>query len=207
MAINLSKKQREIVDFENGPILVKAGPGSGKTRVLIERVKRLIRTKKRTRVLALTFSNMAADEMKSRIHQDLANSDLMDNVTCSTIHSFCLEMVQTRGYLIGLPQNLVLFENIDDRKAVLKDAFAQDPQLQRVLEDKENPGSFLNDCLNAIAGYKRAFVFPDDGDLPEVNAAIYAKYNEALLIQGAIDFDDILLYAYRRSYIIYHDHV
>ena len=197
MMTNLSEKQRDIVNFDNGPLLVKAGPGSGKTRVLIERVKRLINTKKRTRVLALTFSNMAADEMRSRIQQDLSSSNLIDNVTCSTIHSFCLEIVQTRGHLIGLPQNLTLFENADDRKTILKDAIAQDPWLKRVLEGKNNPSSFLTDCINAIAGYKRAFILPEDNDLSDVNARIYAKYNEALLIQGAIDFDDILFYAYR----------
>ncbi len=197
MMIHLSEKQREIVNFDNGPLLVKAGPGSGKTRVLIERVKRLINTKKRTRVLALTFSNMAADEMRSRIQQDLTSNNLMDNVSCSTIHSFCLEIVQTRGHLIGLPHNLTLFENADDRKTILKDAIAQDPRLKKVLEERDNSSSFLTDCINIIAGYKRAFILPEDSELSDVNARIYAKYNEALLIQGAIDFDDILFYAYR----------
>ena len=197
MAINLSDKQRQIVNYDDGPILVEAGPGSGKTRVLIERVKRLISTKKRTKVLALTFSNMAADEMKERIQKDLENDDLDENVTCCTIHSFCLDIVQTRGHLIGLPTDLTIFENIDDRRIILKDAIIQDPQLKRILEKEVSPNSFLNNCLATIADYKRAFIFSDSTDLPETNSRIYTKYNEALLAQGAMDFDDILLYAYR----------
>ena len=81
MKISLSPKQAEIVNFDKGALLVKAGPGSGKTRVLIERIKRLLRTHKRTKILALTFSNMAAEEMRSRIQEDKDLEDLIDNVT------------------------------------------------------------------------------------------------------------------------------
>ena len=70
MKINLSKEQEKIVNFEDGPILVKAGPGSGKTRVLIERIKRLLLSKSRVKILALTFSNLAAEEMSDRIQED-----------------------------------------------------------------------------------------------------------------------------------------
>lgn len=67
MKINLSPKQQKIVDHDDGAILVKAGPGSGKTRVLIERTKRILLSHKRVKILALTFSNMAAEEMRARI--------------------------------------------------------------------------------------------------------------------------------------------
>lgn len=197
LAIKLSEKQKEIVDYTDGPVLVKAGPGSGKTRVLIERIKRLISQNKRTKVLALTFSNMAAEEMKSRIRDDLANNDLIENVSLGTIHSFCLDIVQTRGYLIGLPQNLTLFESTEDRKRVLKDSLMGDPDLRIQLEKHSKPDSFLSECLTLIANYKKAFVFPNDPSLPEQYALIYERYNEALLLQGAIDFDDILFYTYR----------
>ena len=64
MPLNLSGKQKEIVDFTEGALLVKAGPGSGKTRVLIERIKKLLTVKKRSKILALTFSNLAAEEIE-----------------------------------------------------------------------------------------------------------------------------------------------
>ena len=114
--IKLSEKQKQIVEFEEGALLVKAGPGSGKTRVLIERIKRILKRKKRIKILALTFSNMAAEEMKSRIEEDAEISDLIDNVTIGTIHAFCLDLVQNKGYMIGLSDSLVLFESLDDRK-------------------------------------------------------------------------------------------
>ena len=119
MTINLTDAQKAIVNMDEGAILVKAGPGSGKTRVLIERIKRLLRTQPMTKILALTFSNMAAEQMRSRIQEDEDIEGLTDNVTIGTIHSFCLDVVQSRGYLIGLPENLALFENLDDRKRIL----------------------------------------------------------------------------------------
>jgi DNA helicase-2/ATP-dependent DNA helicase PcrA len=197
MKINLSSCQREIVNFDNGAILVKAGPGSGKTRVLIERIKRIICANERTKVLALTFSNMAAEEMKTRIEDDQNIGDLVDNVTVGTIHSFCLDIVQTRGYLIGLPNNLVLFENLEDRKNILADSIQDDADLRTIFLKQPDKDHNLANCLSFIAGYKRKFILPEDTNIPETNAAIYSAYNQQLLAQGAIDFDDILLYAYR----------
>ena len=111
MKVNLSKKQRQIVEFTEGALLVEAGPGSGKTRVLIERIKHLINNNKRGKVLALTFSNMAADEMKIRLSEDSSIEDNIERVSVGTIHSFCLDLVQSRGNLIGLNSDIVLFEN------------------------------------------------------------------------------------------------
>ena len=130
--IKLSEKQKQIVEFEEGALLVKAGPGSGKTRVLIERIKRLLKRKKRIKILALTFSNMAAEEMKSRIEEDAEISDLIDNVTIGTIHAFCLDLVQNKGYMIGLSDSLVLFESLDDRKKILEDAIMKNSKLKAI---------------------------------------------------------------------------
>ena len=91
LKINLSPKQADIVQFDNGALLVKAGPGSGKTRVVIERIKRLLFSHKRTKILALTFSNMAAEEMRTRIEESPDIDERIDNVTVGTIHSFCLD--------------------------------------------------------------------------------------------------------------------
>lgn len=197
MKINLSSKQNEIVQFDSGAILVKAGPGSGKTRVLIERTKRLLLSQKRVKILALTFSNMAAEEMRARIQEDKDVEDSVDRVTIGTIHSFCLELVQTRGHLIGLPSNLTLFESLDDRKKVLADAMQKNPILKEMLRQQNKQNTYLTNCLSSIADYKKKFIFPDDGNIGEANALTYCAYNQELLSQSAIDFDDILLYAYR----------
>ena len=198
MIINLSPKQNEIVQFDSGAILVKAGPGSGKTRVLIERTKRLLLSHKRVKILALTFSNMAAEEMRLRIQEDKDVEDSVDRVTIGTIHSFCLELVQTRGHLIGLPSNLTLFESLDDRKKVLADAMQKNSVLKEAFQKQQNKqNTYLTDCLSLIADYKKKFILPDDSDIGEVNTLVYSAYNQELLSQSAIDFDDILLYAYR----------
>ena len=195
MKINLSPKQQKIVDHDDGAILVKAGPGSGKTRVLIERTKRILLSHKRVKILALTFSNMAAEEMRARIQEDRDVVDLIDRVTIGTIHSFCLELVQTRGYLIGLPNNLTLFENLDDRKKVLADAISRDPVLKSTFDQSNN--SFLSNALSIISDYKKRFILPDDECISEDNRSLYLSYNQELLLQSAIDYDDILFYAYQ----------
>ena len=120
MTVKLSNSQQKIVDFENGNLLVKAGPGSGKTRVTIERIKKLLRTKKRIKILALTFSNLAAEEMKSRIEEDEDIIDCVANVNIGTIHSFCLELLQKRYSLLGFENEPVIFENDLDRMKILK---------------------------------------------------------------------------------------
>lgn len=194
--IKLSKKQQQIVDFDEGALLVKAGPGSGKTRVLIERIKRLLKSRKRVKILALTFSNMAAEEMKTRIEEDVEISDLVDNVTIGTIHAFCLELVQNKGYMIGLSDSLVLFESLDDRKKILEDAIMKNSRLKRIYLEKSDSNKFLSDCLSFISDYKKKFIVPDSSD-EKINYEIFNAYNEQLLLQGAIDFDDILFYAYR----------
>jgi DNA helicase-2/ATP-dependent DNA helicase PcrA len=194
--IKLSEKQTQIVNHLEGALLVKAGPGSGKTRVVIERIKNLLQKKKRNRVLALTFSNMAADEMKNRLEEDSSIDDLLDNVTVETIHSFCLDLVQKRGNLIGLENNLVLFEDNTERKTILRDVFLKDISLLRWLQKMRNPDQFLNEQLNLISEKKKNFIFPDMCN-DQKFANMYATYNQNLLNQNAMDFDDILFFAYR----------
>ena len=192
MSIKLSKTQQEIVDYNDGALLVMAGPGSGKTRVVIERIKRLLQTGPRVKVLALTFSNMAAEEMRDRIKEDSNIDDLIDNATIGTIHAFCLDMVQNRGYLIGLDSNLSLFESAEDRKKILLSAIEQNYTLSEDLKRHAQERSYLSDCLTMISDYKKKFISPSDPTINENNALMYKLYNEQLLTQGGIDFDDIL---------------
>jgi len=197
MKLNHSPDQQKIIDHVDGALLVKAGPGSGKTRVLIERIKKLLLVKKRSKILALTFSNLAAEEMKNRLQEDATIEDYIDNVTVGTIHSFCLEIVQTRGYLIGLGIDLVLFEDTTDRQAVLRDIFHRDTELSSLLNSEEKPDVFLSQCLNLISEQKKKFIMPELCELKDPFPLIYSVYNQYLIDQNAIDFDDILFYAYR----------
>ncbi|MDR0573830.1 MAG: ATP-dependent helicase [Tannerella sp.] len=196
--VKLSEKQRSIVEHKEGAILVKAGPGSGKTRVLTERIKHLLLDKKRCKILALTFSNFATDEMRNRLQEDTAIRDCVENVTVGTIHSFCLEMVQTRGNLAGLNQDIVIFESEEDRASILRDVFVADPQFYSVLVNaKQKPDVFIKKCLSKISDFKKRFISPEMCNYGELFPLVYRAYNESLLKQNALDFDDMLFYAYR----------
>ena len=195
--MNLSEKQRQIVEFTNGALLVEAGPGSGKTRVLIERIKHLINNSKRGKVLALTFSNMAADEMKTRLSEDNSFEENVDRVTVGTIHSFCLDLVQSRGNLIGLNSDIVLFENENDRKTVLKDAFIDNPELNAFISNYSDKQRILQRSLQLISERKKTFILPENCTDNDPFPLIYSEYNRKLIEQNAMDFDDILFFAYR----------
>ena len=195
--MNLSPNQQEIVDFKEGALLVEAGPGSGKTRVLIERIKKLLTSQRRGRILALTFSNLAADEMKQRLSEDAAIVDQIDRVNVGTIHSFCLDLVQTRGNLIGLSSDLVIFENDEDRRSVLKSAYFDNPQLKHFLENYSDKKSIMQRSLQLISENKRQFISPEECCVQDPFPLVYSEYNQKLLEQNALDFDDILFYAYR----------
>ncbi|MGI6337331.1 MAG: ATP-dependent helicase [Eubacteriales bacterium] len=195
--MNLSPKQRQIVNHIDGALLVKAGPGSGKTRVLTERVKNLLSVKKRSKILALTFSNMAAEEMRTRLENDPDVGDAIERVTIGTIHSFCLDIIQSRGYLIGLRPDISLFENENDRLAILKSVVSDEAEFGMLLKRKDKPEEFLRNCLVTIAGQKRTLVSPELCSIDEPFPTIYKRYNYVLQNQNAIDFDDILFFAYR----------
>lgn len=197
LKINLSLIQQKIVDHTDGALLVKAGPGSGKTRVLIERIKKLLLTQKRCKVLALTFSNLAAEEMRKRIQEDSQIVDFVDNATIGTIHSFCLDVVQTRGNLIGLKSDLMIFESISDRQASLRDVLLSDNELSDLLNQQNQPDTYINKMLSLISEQKRRFITPEMCNMDELFSKIYGAYNQYLLDQNAIEFDDILYYAYR----------
>lgn len=195
--MNLSTNQKRIVEHIDGALLVKAGPGSGKTRVLTERVKHLLFAKKRGKVLALTFSNMAAEEMRERLASDSEIGEAIDRVTIGTIHSFCLDIIQSRGYLIGLRSDMSLFENENDRISILRDVLLSDARLRLILHNQPKPEVILSKYLSRISEQKRSFIMPELCELEAPFPKIYQKYNETLLSHNAMDFDDIMFFAYR----------
>ena len=129
----LSAQQQEVVSHVDGALLVVAGPGSGKTRVLTERIRSLLtNVPGHFRVLALTFTNKAADEMRERL-ADLG--DERQRAYLGTLHSFCLDLLAERGKLVGVDGIPNIFEQTKDRKDILLKAVEADSVLSAMLDE------------------------------------------------------------------------
>jgi DNA helicase-2/ATP-dependent DNA helicase PcrA len=195
--IRLSSTQRQVVEFGEGPLLVVAGPGTGKTRVLTERVRRLLSIpKEHFRVLALTFTNKAAREMEERL-VDLG--ELGSRAFIGTLHGFCLQMLSERGKPVGITSTPQIFEQFSDRKQILAEAVALDPVLKSELmstPDAKSRNQKLDQWLRAISQVKNKPITMAEFADP-LERRVYDAYNQGLQASGAHDFDDLLLLAYR----------
>ena len=196
MKYSLSPKQQEIVNHNEGPILVKAGPGSGKTRVLTERVRRLVtQDNKPFKVLCLTFTNKAANEMADRL-EDIKN--LNERAYIGTIHKFCFEQLQSKGSRVGITGSINLFEKHQDRIQVLYQSILKNNYSFNGIRicDEKQIDKFLNNQLEKIHEYKNSFTPPEYVKDPQ-EKEIYEWYNSELRNSNAIDYDDILFLTYR----------
>lgn len=197
MSIKLTAMQRRVVDHDGGALLVIAGPGSGKTRVLTERIRRLLaRPDEHFRVLALTFTNKAANEMADRL---ASIPQIGDRAFISTLHSFCVEVLANRGKSVGIEGLPHIFESYADRKQILREAVQSDPDASQLLRQAGDPkaqGKLLDRWITAISDAKNALLIPEvieDEDLQY----IYQIYDAAIRACRAVDFDDLLLLTYR----------
>jgi DNA helicase-2/ATP-dependent DNA helicase PcrA len=189
--IQLNSGQQQVVQTLSGPLLVLAGAGTGKTRVVTFRVAKLIETGiSPERILAVTFTNKAAREMKERVGKKLGNR-YETRPVISTFHSYCVRILRRRIGLLGFP-NLFSIYNTGDQEAAAR----------QVLRDiKASKGNIKpSDFLRRISRWKSAGVRAEDAlnhledDASDyVMAIAYRRYQELLKTLGAIDFDDILL--------------
>lgn len=185
----LNKEQEEAVTYTGGPLLVLAGAGSGKTKVLTHRVAYFISKNliKPENALLLTFTNKAASEMKERISQIL---DSRFQILASTFHSFCAKVLRIDGRYIGIPVNFIIYDDQDQ-----KDAVKQIMERLEISTDQYNPSSILN----GISEAKNQMLTPSEylnfvrGEWQEVVAKVYAQYEKMLKEIGALDFDDLLI--------------
>ena len=187
----LNPEQREAVTATEGPLLVMAGPGSGKTAVIAARVAYLIDqgTAQPSEVLAVTFTNKAGRELKRRLASVLGEQ--AQDVSAGTFHAFALRVLRQWGGRLGFdPDHLSVYADEEDRRAALNQALTD-----LGLDPKGQPRQAL---LESISRAKNRLLWPED--MPEKDpesAAVYAAYQEALRRRNALDFDDFLLFAAR----------
>ena len=195
--ITLTEKQEKIVSFENGALLVKASAGSGKTRVLTERIKRLIGHSKR-KVLAITFTNKASDEIKDRL-QDCEN--INEKLFVGTFHAFCNYVLLKHGHLIGYKRAPQIFEKDEDRLKIIEEVISDISSFENHyrMKNETDRNRFKYNCLEAISKIKRNVIL--DRDLKQYIGndeiiLLYLNYKRYLKSLNAIDYDDLLLETY-----------
>jgi len=193
----LSPSQISVATHVDGPLLVVAGPGSGKTRVLTERVRNLLtNVPGHFRVLALTFTNRAADEMRERL-TDLG--DARERAFIGTLHGFCLDVLTERGKLVGVEGAPNIFEQLKDRRAVLEKAVEEDPILAEELgqiEDAKERRKRIDKWLSSISYVKSHPITCALLDDEEIQRVVDA-YEAGMRACNAYDFDDLLLLTYK----------
>ncbi len=185
---NLNKQQLEAVTYEGGPLLVLAGAGSGKTKVLTHRVAYFIQkgSIKPENALLLTFTNKAASGMKERIVSLTEGNPPLTG----TFHSFCAKVLRIDGRHIGVPPNFVIYDANDQKELVKQVLDSLD-----ISTDQYNPSSILN----GISEAKNQMLTPAEyinfvrGEWQEIVAKVYDKYESSLKENGALDFDDLLI--------------
>ena len=184
----LNPAQREAVEAIEGPLLILAGPGSGKTRVIAHRVAYLVKVwgVRPYHIIAVTFTNKAAREMKERLHRLLGGA--VEELTVGTFHAICARILRRDGSHIGIDPKFVIYDD-DDQIRLIK----------RVLEEldidpkRSPPRVFLSAIseaksrLNAPENYAKHTYFD------EVVSRVYQRYDELLGESKALDFDDLLM--------------
>ncbi len=207
MSAELNPAQRDAVRTLSGPLLVLAGAGTGKTRVVTYRIAELIRHgTKPDRILAVTFTKKAAGEMQQRAAALLPRSRVSpklgrgtkrefrrDSPTCpeiSTFHSLCVRILRRHIKRLGYPERFVICDRSE-----------QETQARAALRELRAPTAALSpgDLIGIVSRWKSASVRPDqaasraDSEREQLAAAAYRRYQEILKRQGAVDFDDLLL--------------
>lgn len=187
---NLNPMQKEAVQHVEGPLLILAGAGSGKTRVLIHRIAYLIFEKKvdPNNILALTFTNKAADEMKKRL-ADLIGPDGR-KVWTSTFHSMCVRILRKEIQNLEYNQNFVIYDS-QDQLTVVKNILKE-----RNLDEKKHPPKQI---IDKISNYKNQLIGPGESSkfalsyFDEIVTDIYKEYQTKLFNFSALDFDDLIM--------------
>ncbi|MEM6527829.1 MAG: UvrD-helicase domain-containing protein, partial [Chloroflexota bacterium] len=190
----LNNQQRAAVTADDGPTLVLAGPGSGKTRVLTYRIAHLINQRKipAYAIIAVTFTNKAAGEMKERIIR-LIGKDAIRGLRIGTFHALCARLLRreaSEGNLEPYNSNYLIYDT-DDQKSVVKRVVEElGVDLKRLRLTPYKALTMISDAKNELVAPSQ---YPRTEYLDEVIARIYERYQEILKESNAMDFDDLIM--------------
>lgn len=189
---SLNPQQLQAVTAGPGPVLVLAGPGSGKTRVLTQRIAYLIGSQgvRPYHILAVTFTNKAAREMEERVGQFVGSQT--QGLTLGTFHATCARILRREAEFLPFNSNYVIFDS-DDQISVVKRALSD----LNIDNKRYSPQS----VLGTISRAKNELLLPDEfvpqNYRDEVVRRVFSRYQELLLLSNALDFDDLLLWTAR----------
>jgi DNA helicase-2/ATP-dependent DNA helicase PcrA len=195
--IKLSAKQESIVNLNQGAYLVLASAGSGKTRVLTERIKRLSDSID-GKILAITFTNKAASEIRERLG---GSEKINKNVFVGTFHSFCQSILELRFKLLGYKKMPHIFEDDSDRLELIKQAINSVPFFKAIYDDLEpkKKNQYTYNALQFISTVKRDIISAEElaeSSENEEYQYLFETYQDILKSNNAIDFDDIIRLIY-----------
>ncbi len=191
---DLNPAQRDAVNTTEGPLLVLAGAGSGKTRVLTYRIAHIVRDLGASphEILAITFTNKAAGEMKSRLG-DLVGPAVRA-MWVMTFHAFCVRMLRLDAEKLGYDRNFTIYDE-DDRKRMISAVMNEleiDPKKMPINGISARISSAKSELIGAREYAEQAVTPPD-----KVAARVYALYQQRMRIANAMDFDDLLIEGHR----------
>jgi ATP-dependent DNA helicase UvrD/PcrA len=189
----LNKQQRIAVTAGDGPILVVAGPGSGKTRVLTQRIAYLIASEgvRPWQILAVTFTNKAAKEMQARV-KALLPDQAIEGIMLGTFHSICARILRREAEHLPIESNFVIFDS-DDQERIVKSVI-RELNINEKLYRPASVHAAISRAKNELIG---ADDYPAQTYRDEIVKRVYVEYQKRLIASNAVDFDDILVYTAR----------
>jgi len=186
----LNTQQKNAVTAENGPVLVVAGPGSGKTRVLTQRIAYLIAVEgvRPWQILAVTFTNKAAKEMQERV-KHLLPDQATEGIMLGTFHSICARIMRREAEYLPVESNFVIFDS-DDQERIVKSVIRE----LNINEKLYRPASVHGSISRAKNELINAEQYPTTTYRDEIVKRVYVEYQKRLIASNAVDFDDMLVY-------------
>ena len=186
---DLNPQQRQSVEAPDGPVLVLAGPGSGKTRVLTHRVAHLVQARgiAPRNIMAVTFTNKAAREMRDRLEKLLGVSAAKE-LTLGTFHAICARFLRREAPHVGLSREFAIYDD-DDQLALVK-------QIVKALnldDKKYRPTTLQNKISQAKSELITPELFQPQTYNDEITLRVYERYQQLLRENNALDFDDLLM--------------